>query len=65
MHGVALTNILARNRRPTPGEAVSDSNLFPGHENRMADHTRRIWHHTCERTDGKKCRDCLYRRKRK
>ncbi len=57
-------DILRSNREPTPGRATSDSHRYPGHENRMASHVRRVWNHACERTDGKRCRDCIYRRKR-
>ncbi len=27
-------------------------------------HIHRIWNHACERTDGKRCGDCICRRKR-
>jgi hypothetical protein len=51
-------------RDPSSGKTTTDSNRFPGHENRMADHIHRVWNHTCERTDGKRCGDCLQWRKR-
>jgi hypothetical protein len=51
-------------RDPSSGKSTRDSSHFPGHENRMADHIHRVWHHTCERTDGKRCGDCPVRRKR-
>jgi len=57
-------DILHSNRDPTPGRATNDSHRFPGHGNRMGNHIHRVWNHACERTDGKRCRDCLYRRKR-
>ena len=57
-------DILRSQQDPSPGKATSDSSNFPGHENRMADHIHRVWNHACERTDGKRCRDCIYRRKR-
>lgn len=47
----------------SPGTSQTDSHDFPGHDNRMAAHIHRIWNHTCERADGKRCKDCLYRRK--
>ncbi len=35
------------------------SNLFPGHDGRMEVHAHRVRFHTCERTDGQKCADCI------
>ncbi len=57
-------DILHSQRDTSPGKVTTDSHDFPGHENRMADHIHRIWNHVCERTDGKRCADCLHRRKR-
>ena len=59
MHDLSIRNVLRINQRPTPGKFETDSNRFPGHENRMAAHIHRIRNHACERTDGKKCRDCV------
>lgn len=60
----SVRNILRRERMPSRGKVVTDSNRFDGHDNRMASHIHRIWNHACERTDGKRCGDCIYRRKR-
>jgi len=59
-----IRNILRKERKPAPGKAVTDSNRFPGHENRMAWHIHRVWNHACERTDGRRCRDCIRRKVR-
>ena len=64
MTDLSVRNILPRERKPSTGKVVTDSNRFDGHENRMASHSHRIWNHACERADGKRCRDCIYRRKR-
>jgi hypothetical protein len=55
---------LRSQQNPSPGRATTDSSHFRGHEARMAALTERVWNHACERTDGKRCRDCIYRRKR-
>ena len=60
----SIKDRLKQHQAPTPGKVVTDSNNFAGHENRMADHIHRVWNHACERTDGKRCPDCIYRRKR-
>ena len=60
----SIRNTLQQYQNPTPGKVVTDSNCFRGHANRMASHTHRIRTHACERTDGKRCKDCIYRRKR-
>jgi hypothetical protein len=48
----------------TPGKVVTDSHRFEGHDTRMASHIHRVWNHRCERADGKRCEDCIYRWKR-
>ena len=58
-------NILRIFQPPSAGKAETDSNRFPGHENRMASHIHRIWNHRCERSDGGRCKDCLFRERRK
>lgn len=45
-------------------KAVTDSNQFPGHDNRMRAHIHRIRNHECERTNGERCADCIRRSKR-
>lgn len=57
-------DVLRGQQDPPRGKASNNSADFPGHEARMATHIQRVWNHACERTDGKRCRDCLYRRKR-
>ena len=59
----SIKDRLRQHQAPTPGKVVTDSNRFPGHANRMASHIHRIRTHACERTDGKRCPDCIYRRK--
>ena len=59
MQDSSTKDILAASADRTPGRHVSDSNHFPGHEARMQAHIHRIRFHTCERTDGKKCPDCI------
>ena len=59
----AIRNNLRKHQTPTPGKVVTESHRFPGHDNRMASHTHRVWNHACERTDGDRCGDCIYRRK--
>jgi len=59
----AIRNNLRDHRAPTPGKVVTESRRFPGHDNRMASHIHRVWNHPCERTDGDRCDDCIYRRK--
>ena len=59
MSEFAFKNVLHRHQAPTPGKAVTDSRRFPGHEERMAAHINRIRNHPCERTDGRKCKDCI------
>ena len=64
MANLSVRNILPRECRPSTGKAVTDSNCFDGHENRMASRIHRIWNHACERTDGKRCKDCIHRKRR-
>jgi len=64
MANLSVRNILPRERRPSAGKAITDSNRFEGHENRMASHIHRIWNHECERTDGELCKDCIRRKGR-
>ena len=52
-------DILPESIEATPGNHVRESSRFPGHEARLAAHTHRIRNHPCERTDGRKCRDCI------
>ena len=59
MHGSSMKDILRAGLDPTPGKHVTDSNRFPGHEARMAAHIHRARTHECERTDGRKCNDCI------
>ena len=60
----AVRNTLRQHQQPTPGKVVTDSNRFDGHDNRMASHSHRIWNHKCEQTGGKRCKDCIYARRR-
>jgi len=60
----SIRNILRRERMPSRGKVVTDSNRFDGHDNRMASHVRRVRNHACERADGKCCGDCIHRRRR-
>jgi len=60
----SIRDSLRQHQKPTPGKFVTDSNRFDGHDNRMASHIHRIWNHACERSDGSRCSDCIYRRKR-
>jgi len=60
----AIRNDLRRHQAPTPGKVITESNRFDGHENRVAAHAHRVWNHTCERSDGKRCGDCLRRKGR-
>lgn len=60
----SVRNILRRERMLSPGKVVTASSHFDGHANRMASHIHRVWNHTCERIDGKRCGDCIYRRSR-
>ena len=59
-----IRDILKQDRIPTPGKVQTDSRDYPGHDNRMASHIHRIWNHRCERVDGGRCDDCIYRRRR-
>lgn len=59
MPNLSMKNILHANIDPRPGRQVTDSNRFPSHEGRMKAHINRIRNHRCERTDGKKCPDCM------
>ena len=63
MASFSIRDILHKERKATPGKVVTDSNRFNGHDNRMAAHIQRVWNHACERRDGRRCKDCL-RRKR-
>ncbi len=58
MHGLSMRDILPASTDPTPGAYATDSNRFPGHEARMEGHIHRARTHPCERTDGRRCRDC-------
>ena len=47
----------------TGGSTLRVSADFPGHENRLAEHARRIRNHTCECNCKVKCKDCIKRAK--
>ena len=64
MQQLVIKDIRRSNQVPTPGKVVTDSNRFAGHDNRIASHIHRVWKHTCERTDGERCGDCIRRRRR-
>lgn len=55
----SLKDILLANTDATPGKLAKESHNFPGHEMRMAAHIQRVRNHPCERTDGRKCPDCV------
>lgn len=59
----SIKDTLRQHQAITSGKVVTDSHRFDGHDNRMASHIHRVRNHTCERTDGKRCPDCIYRRK--
>jgi len=59
MAGLSMKDILHSSTDATPGKHVRESSRFPGHEARMAAHIHRIRNHPCERTDGRKCADCI------
>ena len=63
MYSSSTKDTLHSQQDPSPGKTKTDSNNFPGHENRILEHIHRIWNHACERTDGKRCRDCMCRGK--
>ena len=54
-----IKNILPLCIEPGPAKTAKDSNRFPGHQARMAAHIRRIHEHRCDRTDGRRCSDCI------
>lgn len=59
MQGFSMKDVLHANADSTPGRHVRESSRFPGHEARMQAHIHRVRTHACERTDGRKCRDCI------
>jgi hypothetical protein len=61
---LSLKDVLSSHQYHTPGRAVSDSNRYPGHENRMAGHIHRVRTHACEQPAGRECRDCIRRKGR-
>jgi len=59
MGKLIVIDTLRRQQDATPGKHATDSNRFPGHEARLAGHIHRARTHECERTDGRKCNDCI------